>query len=113
MYCHDVKLRQTTNGEEFLEYLKRQTKTRTGENPREVRKIKPKCFRFLEVKKKKSDPTDESANTTADALADSRSTGRQALNAWIFFRISDLMDAGTMTLFPLKSISSCTVSSSR
>ena len=47
----DVQLRQSTNGEEFLEYSERQTKTRTGENPRDVRHIKPKCFRFLEVKK--------------------------------------------------------------
>ena len=40
----DVLLRQTTNGEKFLEYTERQTKTRTGENPRDVRKIKPKMF---------------------------------------------------------------------
>ena len=40
----DVQLRQTTNGEEFLEYSERQTKTRTGENPRDVRQIKPKMF---------------------------------------------------------------------
>ncbi|XP_073248879.1 uncharacterized protein KIAA1958-like [Porites lutea] len=40
----DVQLRQTTNGEEFLEYTERQTKTRTGENPRDVRQIKPKMF---------------------------------------------------------------------
>ena len=51
----DVQLRQSTNGEEFLENSERQTKTRTGENPRDVRHIKPtetlNCFRFLEVKK--------------------------------------------------------------
>ena len=40
----DVQLRQSTNGEEFLEYSERQTKTRTGENPRDVRHIKPKMF---------------------------------------------------------------------
>ena len=40
----DVKLRQTTTGEEFLEYTERQTKTRTGENPRDIRLIKPKMF---------------------------------------------------------------------
>ena len=39
-----VQLRQTTNGEEFLEYAERQTKTRTAENPRDVRQIKPKKF---------------------------------------------------------------------
>ena len=36
--------RQTTNGEEFLEYTERQTKTRIGENPRDVKQIKPKMF---------------------------------------------------------------------
>ena len=40
----DVQLRQSTNGEEFLEYSERQTKTRTGENPQDVRQIKPKMF---------------------------------------------------------------------
>ena len=39
-----MQLRQTTNGEESLEYTERQTKTRTGENPRDVRQIKPKMF---------------------------------------------------------------------
>lgn len=39
-----VQLRQTSSGEEYLEYFKRQTKTRTGENPRDVRKVKPKMF---------------------------------------------------------------------
>ena len=38
----DVQLRQSTNGEEFLEYSERQT--RTGEHPRDVRQIKPKMF---------------------------------------------------------------------
>ena len=37
-------LRQATSGEEFLEYSERQTKTRTGENPRDIRQIKPKMF---------------------------------------------------------------------
>ena len=40
----DVQLRQSTNGEEFLEFSERQTKTRTGQNPRDVRQIKPKMF---------------------------------------------------------------------
>ena len=44
MCWSDVQLRQTTSGEEFLEYSERQTKTRTGENPRDVRQIKPKMF---------------------------------------------------------------------
>ena len=29
-------------GQEYLEFVERQTKTRTGENPRDVRKVKPK-----------------------------------------------------------------------
>jgi len=37
----NVQLLQTTSGEEFLEYSEKQTKTRTGENPRDVRQIKP------------------------------------------------------------------------
>ena len=49
----DVQLRQTTNGEEFLEYSERQTKTRTGENPRDVRQIKPK---MLSVPGSEKDP---------------------------------------------------------
>ena len=47
----DVQLRQSINGEEFLEYLERQTKTRTGENPRDVRQIKPKMFLVPGMKK--------------------------------------------------------------
>ena len=46
----DVQLRQTSNGGEVLEHTERKTKTRTGENPRDVRQIKPKMFRFREVK---------------------------------------------------------------
>ena len=34
-----MQLRQTTNGEEFLEYTERQSKTRTGENPRDRRPV--------------------------------------------------------------------------
>lgn len=44
-----VKLRQATNGEEFLEYSKRQTKTRTVENPRDIGKLNRKCLRFQKV----------------------------------------------------------------
>ena len=40
----DVQLHQSTNGEEFLEYSERQTKTQTGENPQDVRQTKPKMF---------------------------------------------------------------------
>ena len=35
----DVKLRQTTTGLEYLEYFERQTKTRTGDKPRDVRNV--------------------------------------------------------------------------
>ena len=40
----DVKLRKNANGEEYLEYFERQTKTRTGDNPRDVRKVTPKMY---------------------------------------------------------------------
>lgn len=40
----DVKLKQTADGEEFLEFNERQTKTRTGSDCRDVRKIAPKMF---------------------------------------------------------------------
>ena len=40
----DVKLRQAANGEEFVEYSERQTKTRTVENLRDIRQIKQKMF---------------------------------------------------------------------
>ncbi|CAB4005042.1 zinc finger MYM-type 2-like [Paramuricea clavata] len=37
----DIRLRMDTSGLEFLEYTERQTKTRSGENPRDLRKVKP------------------------------------------------------------------------
>ena len=40
----DVKLKQTADSEEFLEFNERQTKTRTGSDCRDVRKIAPKMF---------------------------------------------------------------------
>ncbi|XP_052218183.1 protein TsetseEP-like [Dreissena polymorpha] len=40
----DVKLRTTSEGDEFLEFHERQTKTRTGENLGDYRKVKPKMF---------------------------------------------------------------------
>ena len=40
----DVKPRKNANGEEYLEYFERQTKTRTGDNPRDVRKVTPKMY---------------------------------------------------------------------
>ena len=40
----DVTLKQNSDGVEYLEYSERQTKTRSGENPREIRVIKPKMF---------------------------------------------------------------------
>ena len=43
-----MKLRQATNIEEFVVYSERQTKTRTRENPRDIREIKPKMFAVLE-----------------------------------------------------------------
>ena len=41
----DVKLKQTPDGKEYLEYwVERQTKTRTGTDPRDTRKIKPRMY---------------------------------------------------------------------
>ena len=40
----DVKLHKTASGEEYLQYNERQTKTRSGENTRGVRKVTPKMF---------------------------------------------------------------------
>ena len=39
-----MELRKTAGGEEYLEYNERQTKTRSGENTRDVRKVTPKMF---------------------------------------------------------------------
>ena len=39
-----MKLHKTAGGEEYLEYNERQTKTRSGENTRDVRKVTPKMF---------------------------------------------------------------------
>ncbi|CAB4013426.1 Hypothetical predicted protein, partial [Paramuricea clavata] len=40
----DVKPCKNANGEEYIEYFERQTKTRTGDNPRDVRKVTPKMY---------------------------------------------------------------------
>ena len=41
----DVKLKQTPDGKEYIEYsVERQTKTRTGSDPRDTRKIKPRMY---------------------------------------------------------------------
>ncbi|KXJ06675.1 Uncharacterized protein KIAA1958 [Exaiptasia diaphana] len=40
----DVQLKTDTDGTEYLEYSERQTKTRTGEDPRNIRPVKPKAF---------------------------------------------------------------------
>ena len=41
----DVKLKQTPDGKEYLEYsVERQTKTRTGSGPRDTRKINPRKY---------------------------------------------------------------------
>lgn len=40
----DVKLCKNSTGQEYLEFHERQTKTRTGNNPRDVRPIIPKMF---------------------------------------------------------------------
>ena len=40
----DVQLHMEADGTEYLEYSERQTKTRTGADPRYVRAVKPKAF---------------------------------------------------------------------
>ena len=40
----DIKLKDSSDGTEYLEYNERQTKTRTGENIVDIRQIKPKMF---------------------------------------------------------------------
>ena len=44
MKLADGQLKTTTDGAEFLEYTERQTKTRTGAEPKDIRAIKPKMF---------------------------------------------------------------------
>ena len=44
MQWGDVKLQIDSEGNEFLEYNERQTKTRTGVNPRDTRAFMPKAF---------------------------------------------------------------------
>ena len=40
----DVQLHMEADGTEYLEYSERQTKTRTGAEPRNVTAVKPKAF---------------------------------------------------------------------
>jgi len=40
----DVTLKHDGDGREFLEFSERQTKTRTGDNPRDIRTVKPKLW---------------------------------------------------------------------
>ena len=40
----DVQLQTSADGTEFFEYTQRQTKTRTGAEPKDNRTVKPKCF---------------------------------------------------------------------
>ena len=87
----DVQLRQTTNGEEFLEYSERQTKTRTGENPRDVRQIKPKMFSVPGSEKDpvaayklyaKKMPTEMNDNDASFYLAVNNFTKKESSNPW-------------------------------
>jgi len=40
----DVKLKETADGKEYLEFNERQTKTRTGSVCRDIRAMPPKMF---------------------------------------------------------------------
>ena len=42
--CREVVINKDIDGKEHLEYFERQTKTRTGEDPRNQRQIKPIHF---------------------------------------------------------------------
>ena len=42
----DVQLLTDMNGAEYLEFSERETKTRTGAEPRNVRAVKPKAYSF-------------------------------------------------------------------
>ena len=44
MRWSDVKILRDAYGTEYLEYCERQTKTRSGEEPRNIRPVKPKTF---------------------------------------------------------------------
>ena len=44
MTCGDVELHMQADGTEYLEYSERQTKTRTGAEPCNIRAVKPKDF---------------------------------------------------------------------
>ena len=44
MRWSDVKILRDADGTEYLEYFERQTKTRNGEEPRNIRPVKPKTF---------------------------------------------------------------------
>ena len=46
----DVERKETADGTAFLEYNERQTKTRTGANPKDSRTVKPKILLLLAVK---------------------------------------------------------------
>ncbi|XP_028413918.1 uncharacterized protein LOC114536765 [Dendronephthya gigantea] len=47
----DVNLRKDSAGVEFLEYTERQTKTRSGENPLDLRKVKPTMWPCSDLKR--------------------------------------------------------------
>ena len=40
----DIRLKTSADGVEFLKYTERQTKTRTGAEPKDIRAVKPKMF---------------------------------------------------------------------
>ena len=48
MQWRDVKLNRDSSGVEFLEFTERQTKTRQGENPKDILEVKPKMFAISE-----------------------------------------------------------------
>ena len=43
----DIQLKASADGVEFLEYTERQTKTRTGTEPKDIHAVKPNMFSVL------------------------------------------------------------------
>ena len=45
----DINLKVNGEGQEYLAFMERQTKTRTGENIRDIQKVTQKCGRMLKT----------------------------------------------------------------
>lgn len=87
----DIKLQTSVDGTEYLEYNERQTKTRTGADPRDTRKVKPKMFavvgserdpvRFFHIYASKR-PTGYLTDDSPFYLSINQITNPQSSKAW-------------------------------